>query len=390
VGAIHLGFEVVTRAYGLPEGDDAGAVARVVGILEEEKGRGVVNSAVAAARELLGMEMSFVSEFSSDEQIYRFVAGDGESFGLSEGAVADQDHGFCKWMLSGALPNVVPDVRSDVRTKDVVAAVAADVGAYVGVPVRLSDGRVYGSFCCVSHGSCPELGERDRTIMRLLARLVAEELERELAARERRRLEIEANASQALVAALQAREGYTAEHSRSVLHLALALGRHLGLDQRELTEVGQVALLHDIGKVGVPDAVLQKGGRLDGLELEAMREHPAIGERIIGAIDGLTHLRAAVRAEHERWDGTGYPDGLAGEEIPLASRICLVCDAYDAMTSDRPYRPALAHRGAVEELRRGAGTQFDPELVEAVLEVLRERRPGERYAEMAIADAIER
>jgi HD-GYP domain-containing protein (c-di-GMP phosphodiesterase class II) len=145
----------------------------------------------------------------------------------------------------------------------------------------------------------------------------------------------------------------------------------LELDERALGEVGQVALLHDIGKVGVPDGVLQKRGPLDDDELTVMRTHPAIGERIMASIEGLAHLAPAVRAEHERWDGDGYPDGLAGEAIPLASRICLVCDAYDAMTTDRPYRKALDHRVAVAELLSGAGHQFDPRVVEAMLEVLR-------------------
>ncbi len=106
-----------------------------------------------------------------------------------------------------------------------------------------------------------------------------------------------------------------------------------------------------------------------------MRTHPAIGERIVRSVEGLAHLAPAVRAEHERWDGKGYPDGLAGEAIPLASRICLVCDAYDAMTTDRPYRRALGTRKAMSELTREAGRQFDPALVDGLIGVLR-TQPG--------------
>ena len=337
----------------------------------DARGRELIDSAIGAARELLGMEMSFVSQLTPDEQIYRFVGGDALSFALPEGHVGAHEHGYCVRMVDGLIPNVVPDVRRDERTCQVMATLAADVGAYVGVPLRLSDGQLYGSFCCLSHRARPDLDATAREIMALLARVVGDELEREIAERERRRLEIEANASQALTAALGAREQYTAEHSRSVLELADAVGRALGLDGAELAEVGHVALLHDIGKVGVPDAILQKPGPLDDDELELMREHPAIGAHIVASVAGLAHLTAAIRAEHERWDGTGYPDGLAGETIPLASRICLACDAFDAMTTDRPYRAALSRAEAIAELTREAGRQLDPRVVDALLAVLR-------------------
>jgi HD-GYP domain-containing protein (c-di-GMP phosphodiesterase class II) len=268
------------------------------------------------------------------------------------------------------LPSVIADTRADERTAGTEATVRAGVGTYVGVPLTLSDGSTYGTFCCLSHesGAAPE--GHDLKVMRVLGRLVVGEIEREAAERARLRLEIEANASQALVAALEARENYTGGHSRSVLELSLAVGRELGLGERELTEVGQVALLHDIGKVGVPDAVLRKPGPLDESEWAIMREHPTTGARIVASIDGLAHLAPAIGAEHERWDGDGYPAGLAGTGIPLASRICLICDAYDAMVTDRPYRPSLGYRRAVAELRAAAGSQFDPELVDVLLRVL--------------------
>ena len=185
-----------------------------------------------------------------------------------------------------------------------------------------------------------------------------------------RRAEVEAAAGQALLAALNARENYTAAHSEAVLELALDVAAELGIDSDDATSVGQVALLHDIGKVGVPDAILQKPGRLTGPEWDVMREHPAIGAQIVNAIGSLSHLAPAVRAEHERWDGSGYPDGLAGEDVPLASRICFVCDAWHAMTSDRPYRRALTPDEARAELERHTGTQFCPTTVAALLRVL--------------------
>jgi HD-GYP domain-containing protein (c-di-GMP phosphodiesterase class II) len=134
--------------------------------------------------------------------------------------------------------------------------------------------------------------------------------------------------------------------------------------------VRTVALLHDIGKIGIPNEILHKTGPLDTEEWQRMREHPVIGERILLAVPGLERVARAVRHEHERWDGGGYPDGIAGEDIPLASRITLVCDAWHAMTSDRPYRAAMPVECAVAQLVQHCGTQFDRAVVRALLRVL--------------------
>ena len=132
----------------------------------------------------------------------------------------------------------------------------------------------------------------------------------------------------------------------------------------------QVALLHDIGKIALPDGILRKPGPLDDEEWETMRRHPVHGAEMVAEVPGLRHLAPMVRAEHERWDGNGYPDGLAGEEIPLASRITLVCDAYHAMTSDRPYRRALSAEDARAEVADGLGSQFCPTAGRALLATL--------------------
>jgi diguanylate cyclase (GGDEF)-like protein len=178
----------------------------------------------------------------------------------------------------------------------------------------------------------------------------------------------------ALASALQERDQYTGDHSESVVDVAGRVGEALALDAEQIATLRTAALLHDIGKVGVPDEILHKDGPLDEREWEIMREHPVIGERILRAIPGLGGVAKIVRHEHERWDGKGYPDGLAGEEIPIGARIILVCDAYHAMTSDRPYRSAMSHSEAVAELTRNAGTQFDPNVAEALVGYLYGRR----------------
>ena len=177
----------------------------------------------------------------------------------------------------------------------------------------------------------------------------------------------QAHVIEALATALLERDRYTGEHSAFVVEMAKTVAAALGLDEVEIERIGHAALLHDIGKVGMPDRVLLKAGPLAGEEWELMREHPVIGERILRAIPGLGGVARIVRHEHERWDGTGYPDKLAGEDIPVGSRVIQVCDAHHAMTTDRPYRKALTHAEAVEELLQGAGTQFDPDVTEALI-----------------------
>ena len=177
---------------------------------------------------------------------------------------------------------------------------------------------------------------------------------------------------QALLAALEGRDEYTGDHSHAVVELALAVARRLGIEGAQLEAVEQVALLHDLGKVGIPDAILRKPGPLTEEEWEIMRTHPGVGAEIIGRLETLAHLEPAIRAEHERWDGTGYPDRLAGEQIPVPSRITLACDAFHAMVSDRPYRAAMPRDQAVDKLRRCSGTMFWPDAVDALIDHLHE------------------
>ena len=172
---------------------------------------------------------------------------------------------------------------------------------------------------------------------------------------------------EALANTLLERDRYTGEHSESVVEMARAVARQLGVDEREVEIVAAAALLHDIGKVAIPDAVLNKPDRLTAAEWELMREHPVIGERILGAVPGMSAVAKIVRHEHEHWNGAGYPDALSGEAIPIGSRIILACDAYSAITTDRPYRSARTHAEAIAELARCAGTQFDPKVTEALI-----------------------
>ena len=172
----------------------------------------------------------------------------------------------------------------------------------------------------------------------------------------------------ALAKAVDAKDTYTADHAERLAIMAFAIGREMGMTEHELESLRSGAILHDIGKIGVPDAVLQKPSQLNPAEWEQMREHPSIGERILAPMPHLASAAQIVRHHHERYDGKGYPDGLAGEAIPLGARILTVVDSYSAITDKRVYKEARSHAEALLELRKHAGTQFDPRVVDIFLE----------------------
>jgi HD-GYP domain-containing protein (c-di-GMP phosphodiesterase class II) len=176
---------------------------------------------------------------------------------------------------------------------------------------------------------------------------------------------------QALAAAVDAKDAYTNGHSARVAQYASALSAAVGDSPELVDRVFRCGTLHDVGKIGVPDAVLKKPGRLDPDEQRVMETHPVLGEMIAGKVPQLADLLPGVRHHHERWDGQGYPDRLAGEAIPYIARVLAVADTYDAMTSDRPYRKGLAIEIALGEIEKHAGTQFDPRLAAAFVEFMR-------------------
>jgi cyclic di-GMP phosphodiesterase len=169
----------------------------------------------------------------------------------------------------------------------------------------------------------------------------------------------------ALSNAVEARDAYTGQHAERVSAYGMEIGRAAGLPLSEMPELEFGFLLHDIGKVAVPDAILYKPEALTAEERALIQQHPLIGAEIVGRIEFLSRAVDVVRSHHERWDGQGYPDGLAGDQIPLEARVFAVADVLDALTTDRPYRPASSFRVAREMITAEAGTQFDPRVVEA-------------------------
>lgn len=182
---------------------------------------------------------------------------------------------------------------------------------------------------------------------------------------------------EALARAMRARDGLTDEHAHRVQRYASALSRESGISDRAMLEAIDVAaLLHDIGKLGIPDRLLQKPGPLTKDEYDQVKQHVIIGADILSAVPFPSSLARIVRHHHENWDGTGYPDRLEREAIPIGARLLTIVDCYDALTSDRPYRRALSHGCAVALIHEGRGTRYDPELTDAFLRIVQRLRSG--------------
>jgi HD-GYP domain-containing protein (c-di-GMP phosphodiesterase class II) len=225
-----------------------------------------------------------------------------------------------------------------------------------------------------------EFDEPEIALLDAVSRATGHALERSWLTRERidlvERLEAAwLGTAEALAAALEAKDSYTADHASSIAELAVEVGQQFGLDGDALRDLRYGAIFHDIGKIAIPDAILNKPGPLTAAEFEVIKRHPIVGEQILAPVPFLDQVRRVVRHDHERWDGKGYPDGLKGRQIPIGARIVLVVDAFHAMVSDRSYRKGMSEESARLELRAHAGTQFDPDVVEGFLRVL-DRRGG--------------
>jgi PAS domain S-box-containing protein len=324
-------------------------------------------------RTQLDMPVAFLTRLQGDSYVLVRLAGDPAVLGISEGDTLALVGSHCQMLLDGRMPTTVGDLAANPVTNALDLTRRFGLRAYAGVPVRLRCGDVYGTLSAVDTRPHTELGERQAELLGFLSELAAQLIEDETDKPEAQRAQAGATGVRTLLVALQARDFYTSAHSQQVVEFASAVARRLGLAQDAIRDIEQVALLHDIGKVGIPDAILQKQGPLDDQEWELMRQHPIVGEHIIAGTPGLSHLAPAIRAEHEHWDGGGYPDGLSGDQIPQASRITLACDALHAMTSDRPYRPARTLQRAQQELQACAGTQFDPQVITALLAEIAEQ-----------------
>jgi len=229
-----------------------------------------------------------------------------------------------------------------------------------------------GAFVIMAESVSDSFSERDLRLARGMADITSLAL-----GNARRFVDLErayVSTVEALANAVEAKDEYTSDHCRALAEMSMTVGQEMGLpaDRLKMLELG--ALFHDIGKIGVASDIIRKPGPLTAAERREMSKHPEIGAQILAPVPFLRPVRPIVEASHERWDGNGYPHGLRGEEIPLESRIVFVCDAFHAMTTDRPYRAALGEKEAIRRLKLSAGTQFDPTVVAVFVRLHRQSR----------------
>ncbi|MFL5886590.1 MAG: HD-GYP domain-containing protein [Thermoleophilaceae bacterium] len=283
----------------------------------------------------------------------------GQSFGIVDGTAG-------RVLLSGS-PALVDGGAASAGPREHALGWTRGM---VSVPVRWA-GQVRAALAVGSSDPDRVIDERDLEVVSEIAELGASAIEH---AERRQELEAAVEASMSTLARAVAMRDPRSGQSDRIVDLAEGIGRELGLSEDELAELRLAALLRDVGKIAVPDAVLRKPGPLSGREWDVMRRHPEWGGEMVFGIPGLEGVAAIVVHHHEHYDGNGYPDRLAGPDISLRSRIVAACDAYDAMVSDRPYRSALRPITALRELERRSGTQFDPEVVTALKKAARVSR----------------
>ncbi len=269
-------------------------------------------------------------------------------------------------------PILTTDARADPRFGDQASVISYGLRSILCVPLSVKD-RVTGVIYVDSRVKIGLFSLRDLDFLTAFANQAAMAIENA-------RLYQAVSSGyldtiKALAAAIDARDPRTFGHSDRITRYVMRMAEALHLSEEERTALRYAAILHDIGKIGVADAILSKPGELTPEERDVMSSHPVIGTLIIDGIEFLKNVRPLIRHHHERWDGQGYPDGLAGQEIPLGARILNIADAYDAMVSGRPYRQPMREAEAITELRAGRGTQFDPLLVDIFIrEVVRQGR----------------
>ncbi len=474
----------------------------------------LIEDVLRTARDMLGMDVTYIADTRRGTLDLRWVSGDGASFGIAAGDQFGLEGTYCRLVLSGELDGVVRDARRDPRVAHLPGPRAAGIGAYLGVPLVLPDGTVHGTLCCLRHEPNSLLDEVEHDFLAVLARLIGKELHgaEERRATQFRELEPatdqrqDADASQCaaerdhvafdeapigsvitgrdgciqrvnrtmcamagrspqelvgrtylellhpddrgvsstaiagllagangphraerrmvhssgrilearvavsaihdadgrveqlfaqvedrteinrrtresltaqseilarLAAAGEFRDDDTGQHTRRVGALSAAIGARLGLPAVEVELLRAASPLHDIGKIAIPDAVLGKAGPLTHDEFELMKGHTTVGGQMLAGSSFAVLEKAAEIAltHHERWDGTGYPAGLAGEEIPMSGRVVAVADVFDALTHARPYKRAWSSAAALEEMAGQCGRHFDPSVLQAFLEL---------------------
>lgn len=332
----------------------------------------VLRLAVEAATRLMECEVGSLLLLNEecDELIFEVALGDrGREVKEVRLKVGE---GIAGWVAKTGKATIVSDVRRDPRfSRRVDFRTHFITRNMICVPVKSRD-RIIGVLQALNRRTERPFDEEDQRLFESLARQVGIAIENARLYEEVKETFLSTAAT--LAEAIEKRDPYTGGHVRRVVEICLIVAEELGLNPEEAETLHLSAILHDVGKIGIRDVVLQKDGPLTPDELAHIREHPELGAEILAPIKQLEAVIPAVRHHQERCDGQGYPDGLKGEEIPIASRIIAVADTFDAMTTDRPYRPRISDEAAATEIQRCAGSQFDPKVVEAFVRAYRAGR----------------
>jgi len=325
--------------------------------------REVRQQAIEAVTSLLDAEVGSLLLVDEKTKDLFFEVALGEKEARVKQMRLKMGEGIAGWVAANDQPALINDVQNDPRyfrrAQTITDFVTRNM---VCVPVR-SKGMVIGVLQAINKKGGDSFTEEDLENCWTLSNQVAVALDNAHLYAELK--ETFLNTAEALAAAVEKRDPYTGGHIRRVVEYSMAIARHMAIPLTDMEDLRLAAVLHDIGKIGIKDTVLLKQARLDHDEIAHMREHPLVGEDILVHIEQMKGVRKIMRAHHEKWDGTGYPDGLKGEDIPIHARIIAVADTFDAITTDRPYRKAADWKTAVEEIKRCSGRDYDPVLVEA-------------------------
>jgi putative nucleotidyltransferase with HDIG domain len=304
------------------------------------------------------------------EKKLQFVAASGAKKEEVKKLSLDMGEGVAGWVAQNDQPLLIEDVSQDDRfSKKVDESLRQKTKSLICVPLKVKE-RTIGVMEVINKRGDRTFTERDMVLFKPLSAQAAVAIERARLYEDLEDMYI--STVKSLAAAIDAKDPYTRGHSERVTRFSMLIAKELGLDDKTQRDVQLCGLLHDVGKIGVPISVLRKKDKLTDEDWKHIRRHPVLGAEIISPITQLKKLIPSIRHHHERYDGSGYPDKLKGEDIPLISRILAVADTFDALTSERPYRNGLSDKAAVEEIEVVKGTQLDPACVEAFLAGYRE------------------
>lgn len=328
----------------------------------------LLNLILQKAEELMDAEASSVFRIDEEKNELYFMTARGEKGKEVKEIRIPMGKGIVGWVAQHKKPLLVPDVTEDPRWfKGVDKKTKFVTRSIIAVPLFVK-GKIIGVAEVLNKRGNKKFNQEDLEMYSALANQIAIAIENASLYKELDELFL--SSIRAIVEAIDAKDPYTKGHSARVVEYALVIGEGVKLDKEILKDLELSAVLHDVGKIGIPDKILSKPGILTADEYAYMKKHPELGAEIVEPIKKLKKLVPHILHHHEKYDGTGYPAGLKGEQIPLGARIIAIADSFDAMTSDRPYRPRMGIKIALQEIKKHRRTQFDPELVSVFIKTI--------------------